>query len=73
MVQKGLIVLRAISSSSEGAMTLNIDSAEYAIDTLPNGLLTQSELNQVLELAPNALQGYVVWQEPVTEEPDDVE
>jgi len=54
-------------------MTLNIDSAEYAIDTLPNGLLTQSELNQVLELAPNALQGYVVWQEPVTEEPDDVE
>jgi len=58
-------MLRAISNT-----TLNIDSDEYLLDDVPAGLLTEEELAQVRAVVPGALPGYVVWQEPVTEEHD---
>jgi hypothetical protein len=57
MVQKGLIMLRAISDT-----TLNIDSDEYPTDDVPDGLLTDAELAEVRGVLPGALPGYVTAQ-----------
>ena len=48
-------MLRAISDT-----TLNIDSDEYALDAVPDGLLTEDELAQVRAVIPDALPGYQV-------------
>lgn len=49
-------MLRAVSDT-----TLNIDSEEYPIDAVPDGLLTDDELAQVRSILPDALQGYAAW------------
>jgi hypothetical protein len=55
-------MLRAISDT-----TLNIDSNEYSLDIVPQGLLTESELAEVRAIHSGALRDFVVWQEPVSE------
>lgn len=55
-------MLRAISDS-----TINIDSDEYPIYAVPDGLLTDDELAQVRSVIPDALPNYVTIQSTVAD------
>ena len=60
-------MLRAFSET-----TLNIDSDEYPIDSVPNGLLTAAELAVVRSALPDALPDYVLGEEPSEEPSEDL-
>ena len=61
-------MLRAISDS-----TINIDSDEYPIYAVPDGLLTDDELEQVRSVIPDALPKYVTIQPMVADNCDALE
>ena len=62
LVQKGLIMLRAIAQNGTTAV-LNINDDEYLLADVPNGLLTDDELRQVRNISPDALPGYIPFQD----------